>query len=101
MALSYIYKDSYLQNLVTQQNEDDAVTSIATYGTFTDTQLEMLVPIRAYILCCIDNVKAGDDIFAVKKKFYEQELKTAIEAFKAQSATTSQASLFSIPIERA
>jgi hypothetical protein len=99
--LSLSYKDPYLMSLVTQTNEDDAIADVATYGTFTDAQGESLAVLRAYIRCCIDSVKAPDDIFATKKKMYEAELKTALEIAKSTVVSGVTPSIFSIPIERA
>lgn len=98
--MDYLYRDGYLKDLVTQTNEDDAVASIATYGTFTPTQLEQLVPLRSYVLCCIDNVKAPDDIFATKKKMYEKEFTDALAVAKTKGASGASVSIFSIPISR-
>jgi len=98
--MDFIYRDSFLATLVTQTNENDAVASIATYGSFTEMQLEQLVPLRTYVLCCIDNVKAPDDIFATKKKMYEKEFVDALSIAKTKDATGATVSIFSIPISR-
>lgn len=100
-SLSYVYNDPFLKGLVSQRNEDDALASLATMGSFTDVQLETLVPLRSYILCCIDSVKAPDDIFATKKKYFEKELTDAIALARIVPAVEGTPSLiFTMAIER-
>ena len=101
MALSYVYKDPYLSTLVSQQNEDTAVADLAALGDFKDADLETLVPYRAYVLCCIDNVKDAQDVFATKKKMYEKEFDDALILARTKDKVGVARSIFSIPIERA
>ena len=100
MSLSYTYRDPFLADLVSQQNEDTAIADIAAIADFKDSDLETLVPYRAYVLCCIDNVKESQDIFATKKKMYEKEFSDALLLARSKDIAGVTRSLFSIPIER-
>lgn len=96
-----VYKDPFLKGLVNATNEEDAAAAVATYGSFTDTQVEQLTILKAYCLCCIGNVKAPDDIFNIKFKMYQKEFNDALQIAKAKSPTGVAKTLFSIPISRA
>ena len=100
MALSYPYRDPFLGSLITQQNEDDALASIGTYGVFDDPTMETLVPLRAYILCCIGNVKAPDDMFSVKHRLYAKEFDAALATARSKVNTAAAVPVFSVAIER-
>ena len=99
--LSYTYNDPMLKDLVSQNNEDMAVIDMFNLNPdFTQADLDQLVPYRAYILCCIDSVKDANDIFSVKKKFYEGEFKSNLILARSKDSKGVTSSIFSIPIER-
>jgi len=99
--MDYQYKDPFLATLVTQTNEDVAVADLAALGDFKQADLDTLVPYRAYVLCCIDSMKAPDDVFSVKKKAYEKEFSDALILARTKDKVGVARSIFSIPIERA
>jgi hypothetical protein len=102
MALQYVYSDNYLKNLVSQSDEDMAIADVkATDPNFSDSDLEGIVPFRAYIYCCISNVKSIDDPFGVRKGYYEKELAAAIEIARTRNKAGVPQSVFSIAIGRA
>ena len=98
---SLTYKDPFLAKLVSTQNEDDAAANVASLGEFPDSVVEQLTILRAYVLCCGDNVKAQDDIFSVKMKFYKTEYESALALARSKTKTGVTQSIFSIPIGRA
>jgi hypothetical protein len=100
--LSYTYTDPLLKGLVSQNNEDVAVADVAAFNAnFTDNDLAGIIPYRAYVLACIDNVKDAQDMFATKKKFYEKEFDSAVALARSRDKTGVAKSIFSISIERA
>jgi len=99
--MDYSYKDPYLSTLVSQMNEDTAIADLLALGDFKQADLDTLVPYRSYILCCIDNMKAPDDVFSIKKKAYEREFSDALILARTKDKVGVTRSIFSVGIERA
>ena len=98
--MNYPYNDPLLKSLVKTSDEDSAMASIATYGDFSDANLEILVPLRAYILVCIANMKASDDLFSAKLKAFQREFDNALAVARTKSKVGVQQSCFSVGIAR-
>ena len=100
--MQYSYADPLLKGLVTQTNEDMAIADILAFNPdFSDDDLEGIIPYRAYILCCIDNMKDSQDMFSAKKKAYEKELYAAVNLARTKNKVGVTQSVFSIAIGRA
>ena len=105
----YTYTDSYLKNRVTEDIEATAMEEIDAIREFPDDPIdwrEKLVVLRTYILSCLEQTSASDDVFAVKlthyRKEYDSTLSRAHAAANALEADQSQIiSLQSIDLERA
>lgn len=86
MALTYTYTDGYLRERVTETVEARALADInAIYASFSATWLAILVPIRAYVLVCLEHKRSDDDLFAVKLIDYKEEFQANLA--RAQQAT--------------
>jgi hypothetical protein len=106
MALTYAYPDAYLVPFCTEDREDRAtadVTLMAGDRTFSADWTEKLVIIQTYIIACIENQAAIDDLFDVKLKLYRDELD--IQLARAREAADETAdevgpSIYSFPVVR-
>lgn len=98
----FAYTDSYLKNRMTDDLESRAIDDVAQLGTFPDPWQDKLAVIRAYILCCLENVASDEDTFSVKLKQYQGEWKAMLQ--QAQIAAgrlgATPSTFISIPLER-
>jgi hypothetical protein len=100
----YTYSDSYLKSLVTEEIEARALADVNAMGDYSNAQKYRLVPLRAYIIVCLENVAANDDVFSVKLKEYLSQYKEAYNLAKAEANKASTESgyipMFGIGISR-
>lgn len=102
MPLAYTYTDPYLAPLVTEDRETRAAAMVAEVAAFPAEHLARLVPLRAYMLVCIESVQHNDDTFAVKLAAYRKEYDYAMTLAKAETPNSAGNSLtsFSVEIDR-
>lgn len=72
--MSAIYNDAYLSRFVTAEIETRASAEIATHGTFLQEWIDRLLPPQAYVIICLEQQGAPDDMFSAKLKSYQKEL---------------------------
>lgn len=98
------YTDAYLKNLVSAPHETRAITEVDAIATFTTYWRDRLIEIRAYMLVCLDSMKAPEDLFTAKLTHYRKEWNDTLVAAKialAESGSTATPpGFFSIPLER-
>ena len=95
------YTDSYLKNRMSEDLETRAMEDVAQLGTFPDPWPGKLAVIRAYILCCLENVASDEDTFSVKLKQYQGEWKTMLQQAQiAAGRLGATPGIISIPVER-
>lgn len=106
MALLYEYPDEYLQPFCTEDREARAIEEVeflAGDRTFDADWTEKLVILQTYIIACIENQAAKDDLFDVKLKLYRDEM--AVQLPRAQAAADATAdvvgTVYTIPVRRA
>lgn len=107
MPLVYTYTDAYLMPLVTEAREAQATTEVAELGAFPEDWLARLVIVRAYVLTCLESMRAPDDTFAAKLAAYRKEFdhllpqaRAALQAAQAAAGTQVRGSLFTIELLR-
>lgn len=96
------YPDAYLAKFCTQTREDRAYEDVDALGTFSETWRDKLTTIRCYIIACLENQAAPDDLFTAKLKSYRSEFDSLLA--QARAATPDAEGLappmYSIPLER-
>lgn len=110
MALSLDYPDAYLEKFCTEDRESrafDEVDLLATAKglTFSNTWRDRLAQLKCYMLACIENQGAVDDLFTAKLKSYRSEYDAATASAEYDARQTAEetesALFFSVPIDRA
>lgn len=92
MPLINTYADGYLAPLVTEARETQAAADVAQLGTFPAAWVTRLTILRAYIITCLEGMKAPDDVFASKLAAYRKEFDSALpQARAAQQAAEAAA----------
>jgi hypothetical protein len=101
--VSAIYSDAYLARFVTPEIEARAESEIATHGTFSDEWVDRLLPPQAYVIICLEQQGAPDDMFSAKLKSYQKELDRLLSYARTATpdADGNVPAVFSVPIERA
>jgi hypothetical protein len=92
MPLAYTYPDAYLEVFCTEDRETRAIAEIdllAGERTFSAEWTEKLVILQTYIIACIENQAAMEDLFDVKLKLYRDEL--ALQLARAKEAADEEA----------
>lgn len=109
---TYTYPDAYLQPYCTDAREARAIEDVAVYSAqlpegqeFSADWTERLVITQCYILACIENQGAPEDLFTAKLKTYREQfgilLPQAVAAAAKEADTPGGFGLFSVPLERA
>jgi hypothetical protein len=72
-------------------------------GTFNTEWRNRLTVLRCYVIACLENQAAPDDLFTAKLKSYRAEYDAELVRARAAQpdASASGALIFSIPLERA
>jgi hypothetical protein len=103
----YVYPDAYLARFCNQDREDRALADVAVMAgsrTFSADYIERLTILQAYVISCLENQAADDDLFTTKLKTYREQLQLvlsqAILDADATAETTGGFSLFAVPLER-
>lgn len=104
MALTLEYHDAYLAPLIAG-NEDwetRAIADVAELGTFPDPWPDKLAVLRAYLLCCLENLAEETDVFSAKLKQYQPEFRAALNAARiaANAAATTPVDYLFTPLLR-
>ena len=104
MALTLIYHDAYLAPLIAG-NEDwetRAIADVAELGEFPAPWPDKLAVLRAYLLCCLENLADETDVFSAKLKQYQPEFKAALNAARnaANAAATTPVDYLFTPLLR-
>lgn len=108
MPLVNFYADPYLAPLVTVERESRAAADVAQLGTLPADWVVRLVILRAYVLTCIEMMKAAGDLFDAKGSHYGKAYAAAlIDAREAQrvidaaaGASTASGGVFVINFDR-
>ena len=103
MALVYTYYDAYLKAHVTDERETRATAEVAEYGTFAAEWVARLVPLRTYVITCLECQAQPDDLFASKLKNYRTEFDSVLLQARADTLDEESNPLptMTVPIERA
>lgn len=112
MALTLDYPDAYLARFCTDDREARALADVDLMPTFTATWSDAgaktswrakVGRIKCYILACIENQAAPDDLFSAKLKSYRSELESvsALAEAARTASTGGSGLLFAVPLERA
>lgn len=101
MALELDYQDEYLRRVCTDERESRAFAEVDGIGTFATAWRNKLARLRCYMIACVENQAAPDDLFAAKYKLYSAEFASQVELAKDAIEPGSGGFLFSIPVERA
>lgn len=108
MPTVYTYPDAYLAKFCTEARETRAIADVDVMEgsrTFSNDWKQRLTILQCYILACLENQAAPEDLFAEKLKAYREQLNIAlpqaIAAADAAANVNGGLSLFSIPLERA
>jgi len=108
MALTLDYPDAYLARFCTDEREARAYADVDLLNTgnpFSTQWRDTLARLRCYIIACIENQAAPDDLFTSKLKSYRSEFDSAygqaVAAADAAADSPNSALFFAIPIERA
>jgi len=102
MPLAYTYSDPYLSPLATEARETRAIADLAEINLFSQEHLARLVPLRVYIIICLESVQRSDDAFSVKLAAYRREYDNALSLAKAETPDINghPAALLSVEVER-
>lgn len=114
MALTLDYPDAYLQRFCTDDREARAFAEVDLLPTFTATWndadakatwRDRCARIKCYLIACVENQAAPDDLFTAKLKSYRAEYDVATAqaeaALAADQSETATLGIWSIPMERA
>jgi hypothetical protein len=86
----YTYTDAYLKGRITEDIESRAIEEVDAIRLFPETPVDWrgkLIVLRAYILACLEQSAAADDVFAAKLKAYKLEWESTL----AQATTAANA----------
>jgi len=107
---TYTYPDAYLAKFCTDDRETRALADVDLWaaGTpddaFSADWTERLTILQTYIIACLENQAAPDDLFAAKLKEYRKELDAqiprAVSAAAAAGSVVGGFGLYSVPLER-
>lgn len=99
MALTYDYRDKYLARLITQDIEDQASDDIdAISSLFSAAWKARLVPLRAYVILCLEAGTNDEDVFATKLEAYRRELKDQLMNAKTNTEDADGITLNTISV---
>lgn len=101
--MTAIYNDAYLARFVTEEIKTRAAAEIETHGEFPDEWVDRLLPPQAYIIVCLEQQGAPDDMFSAKLKSYQKEFDRLL-AYARQAVPDPDGNvrpIFGIPMERA
>jgi hypothetical protein len=103
MSTDLIYPDAYLAKFCTADREERAFADVDREGTFNTEWRNRLTVLRCYVIACLENQAAPDDLFTAKLKSYRAEYDAELVRARAAQpdASASGALIFSIPLERA
>lgn len=108
MPTTYTYPDAYLAKFCTEARELRAIADVEVMEgerTFSADWKQRLTITQCYILACLENQAAPEDLFAEKLKAYRAQLALllpqAIAAADQAANLTGGLALYSIPLERA
>jgi hypothetical protein len=97
------YPDAYLAKFCTTEREDRAFSDVDTAGTFAAEWRNRLATLRCYIIACLENQSAPDDLFTAKLKSYRAEYDALLAQAKAatpDAVTGLPATSFSVALDR-
>lgn len=94
------YSDKFLVGLITEEIELRASEDVASFGAFDADWNERMVVVRAYLIACMENVKAQDDIFNTKFKLYQKEFDMLMQKARTTNSAASSVSPLTIAISR-
>jgi len=103
MALQLDYPDAFLSRFCSDDREARAfaeVDQIAGDTPFVDEWRNKLARLRCYVIACLENQAAPDDLFTAKLKSYRAEFDSVLAQAKDSVTSGSGSVLFSIPLER-
>jgi hypothetical protein len=107
MPLAYTYPDAYLEVFCTEDRETRAIAEVELLAgdrTFSAEWTEKLVILQTYIIACIENQAALEDLFDVKLKLYREELalqlSRAKEAADEAAEETGPNNIYTFAVER-
>lgn len=103
MALALEYPDAYLARFCTDDREARAfsdVDEVAGDAPFPAPWRDRLARLRCYVLACMENQAAPDDLFTAKLKSYRAEYDATLAQAQDAIANTDQALVFVLPVER-
>jgi hypothetical protein len=110
MATTYTYPDAYLARFCTEDRETRALADVVLWAAntpnaaFDDDWTERLVILQTYVIACLENQAATDDLFTAKLKEYRKELDAQLPRALAAAAEAGDVvggfGLYSIPLER-
>lgn len=110
MALALDYPDAYLARFCTDEREARAFAEVDAIEPFTldwtDAAAKALwrdqcARAKCYVIACLENQAAPDDLFTVKLKAYRAEFDSLLARAQAAVPNPSGALVFSVPLERA
>lgn len=106
--MKYAYADAYLARLVTTEREDRATADVAALGTLPAAWVERLIPLRTYVLTCMECQQAPDDLFSAKLPAYRKEFEASLASARlaqdlvnASAGRVGSGSTFTVPLYRA
>jgi hypothetical protein len=110
---SHLYADKYLAALVTSEIAARAESDVSDLGAMPAAWRTRLEILRAYIIVCLESMKAPEDLFSAKLAAYRADWKEALPQARAAQATAEAAaaaengtaisggsSFFSVALER-
>ena len=98
------YTDAYLSRLISDEIEARARAEVALLdpdSTFSESWSDTLARLKAYVIVCIENQAAPDDLFTAKLKSYRAEFDAALARAQLDAEVIDGPLLFTLPIERA
>ena len=106
--MKYAYADAYLARLVTSEREDRATADVAALGALPAAWVARLIPLRVYVLTCLECQQAPDDLFGAKLPAYRREFEATLTGARAAqdlanaaAGTPSAGSAFTVELFRA
>ena len=110
MALALDYPDAYLARFCTDDREARAFAEVDLISaskdlTYSTDWRNKCAQLKTYVLACLENQGAPDDLFASKLKSYQAEFTAAVARAdsdaNATAENTESALIFNIPLARA
>ena len=96
MALTLVYADSYLKNLITEERETRALADVDRIATFPTEWREKLGVLRGYVMTCLESNAESEDVFSVKLSQYRKEFDATL--LQARAALNVVALAPSLPL---